>query len=38
MELTFNFDPDDPELIARFDDMHDLVCFLVGFWEMFTDE
>ena len=38
MQLTFDFDSDDPELIARFDDMDDLVGFLYGFWEMLTDE
>ena len=38
MVLTFDFDSKDPELIVRFDDVEDLLAFLVGFWEMLTDE
>ena len=38
MELKIDFDSEDPELIARFDEWDDLVGFLYGFWEMLSDE
>lgn len=34
MELLFDFLSDKPQLIVRFDEMDDLVDFLVGFWEL----
>lgn len=34
MELLFDYDSDHPQLIVRFEDMDDLVSFLVGFWEL----
>lgn len=38
MQLLFDYDPQTPQLIFRFDKMSDLVSFLVGFWETLDDE
>lgn len=34
MELLFDYDSENPQLIVRFAEMDDLVDFLVGFWEL----
>lgn len=38
LELLFDYDSENPQLILRFEDIDDLIAFLVGFWEMFSDE